>query len=68
MGSGGALFDYDNDGDLDVFLAAVGPQMLFRNELMEKEQLSFLDVSFESGVSVTALRFGATVGDVNGDG
>jgi hypothetical protein len=67
-GTAPLLVDYDNDGDLDVFLAAVGTQMLFRNELMEKEQLSFLDVSFESGVSVTALGFGATVGDVNGDG
>jgi hypothetical protein len=62
------LVDYDNDGDLDIFLSAVGTQMLFRNELSEKNQLSFIDTSLEAGVSVTALGFGATVGDVNGDG
>src|SRR5438045_2406960 len=34
MGSGVALFDYDNDGDLDVFLVqSVGQCKLFRNEL-----------------------------------
>ena len=67
-GTAPLLVDYDNDGDLDVFLSAVGTQMLFRNERVEKEQLSFLDVSFESGVSVTAWGFGATAGDVNQDG
>ncbi len=67
-GTAPLLVDYDNDGDLDVFFSAVGTQMLFRNELIEKGRLSFLDVSFESGVSVTALGFGATAGDVNGDG
>jgi hypothetical protein len=62
------LVDYDNDGDLDLFLSAVGTQMLFKNELMEKEELSFVDVSLETGVAVPALGFGATAGDVNGDG
>ena len=67
-GTAPLLVDYDNDGDLDVFLAAVGTQMLFRNERVGKEQFSFLDVSFEAGVSVTAVGFGAAAGDVNGDG
>ncbi len=62
------LVDYDNDGDLDLFLSAVGTQMLFKNELMEKGELSFLDVSLETGVAVPALGFGATAGDVNRDG
>jgi len=62
------LVDYDNDGDLDLFLSAVGTQMLFKNELMEKEELSFIDVSLESGVAVPALGFSATAGDVNRDG
>jgi hypothetical protein len=62
------LVDYDNDGDLDLFLSAVGTQMLFKNELMEKGELSFVDVSLETGVAVPALGFGATAGDVNGDG
>src|SRR6186997_2599965 len=44
MGAGAALFDYDNDGDLDVFLVQGGPlggadrraipaSRLFRNDL-----------------------------------
>ena len=48
MGAGGALFDYDNDGDLDVFLLqnqSIDPappapgrtHRLFRNELIEKK-------------------------------
>jgi len=62
------LVDYDNDGDLDLFLSAVGTQMLFKNELMEKGELSFVDVSLETGVAVSAVGFGATAGDVNQDG
>jgi hypothetical protein len=31
--TGAHLIDFDNDGDLDVFLAAIGPQMLFENRL-----------------------------------
>lgn len=62
------LVDYDNDGDLDVFLSAVGTQMLFKNELIETARLSFMDVSLESGVALPAIGFGATAGDVNGDG
>ena len=62
------LVDYDNDGDLDLFLSAVGTQMLFKNELMEKGELSFVDVSLEAGVAVPAVGFGATAGDVNQDG
>ena len=35
MGAGVALFDYDNDGDLDVFFVqSVGESKLFRNELV----------------------------------
>ena len=56
MGAGGALFDYDNDGDLDVFLLqnqSIDPappapgrtHRLYRNELIEKKALSFTDVT-----------------------
>ena len=62
------LVDYDNDGDLDLFLSAVGTQMLFKNQLMEREELSFVDVSLETGVAVPAFGFGVTAGDVNRDG
>ena len=34
MGPGAALFDYDNDGDLDAFLPqGEGTSRLFRNDL-----------------------------------
>jgi hypothetical protein len=31
-GMGAACGDYDNDGDVDVFISAVGPDKLFRND------------------------------------
>jgi hypothetical protein len=31
-GVGPAVIDYDNDGDLDLFIAMYGPDVLFRNE------------------------------------
>src|SRR5262245_5231918 len=38
MGSGVALFDYDNDGDLDVFLVqGKGASRLFRNDLSTRD-------------------------------
>jgi hypothetical protein len=65
---GVAAFDYDNDGDEDVFLTSVGPQMLLRNRLKEDGKLAFQDVSDSAGVSHEAIGFSAAVGDVNGDG
>ncbi len=62
------LVDYDNDGDLDIFLSSVGTQMLFRNEFTEKAELSFIDMSLEAGVALPAVGFSATAGDVNSDG
>lgn len=62
------FLDYDNDGDLDLFLAAVGNQMLFENRLIPENKLTFEDVSEEAGVASPAVGFSATAGDVNGDG
>ncbi|HZH90635.1 MAG TPA: VCBS repeat-containing protein [Pyrinomonadaceae bacterium] len=63
------VFDYDNDGDADVFISNVGAQVLFENRLVPDGKLEFRDVSQESGVGgLTAIGFSAVAGDVNGDG
>ena len=78
MGSGAALFDYDNDGDLDVFLvqggtlgtapdAAAPGSRLFRNDLADR-RLRFTDVSARAGVGLRAYGMGAAVGDYDADG
>ena len=67
-GTAPLLFDYDNDGDLDVFMASVGEQMLFENRLVPSGKLLFFDISQEVGVAVNAIGFSATAGDVNKDG
>ncbi len=58
--------DYDNDTDL--FIATVGEQILLENRLVPDGRLSFVDVSQEAGVAVSAIGFSAAAGDVNGDG
>ena len=67
-GSGPLLLDYDNDGDLDVFISAVGPQVLLQNRLKEDGTLRFHDVSLEAGVAAPAVGFSAAAADVNRDG
>jgi len=62
------LLDYDNDGDLDVFLSAVGPQVLLENRLHPDGELGFWDVSLEAGVAVPAVGFSAAAADLNADG
>uniref|UniRef100_A0A7V2AZ72 CRTAC1 family protein n=1 Tax=Rhodothermus marinus TaxID=29549 RepID=A0A7V2AZ72_RHOMR len=44
-GMGLAAADYDNDGDMDLFLTALGPNLLFRNEGGR-----FIEVSREAGL------------------
>ncbi|MFQ5926427.1 MAG: FG-GAP repeat domain-containing protein [Terriglobia bacterium] len=60
--------DYDNDGDQDVFVSAVGAQILLENRLLPDGKLKFRDVSVQAGVAVVALGFSAVAGDVNADG
>jgi hypothetical protein len=69
MGSGAALFDFDNDGDLDVFLVqSVGESKLFRNELVPGGSLRFTDVTAASGIRFDGYGMGAATGDYNNDG
>lgn len=68
QGTAPLWIDYDNDGDLDLFLAAVGTQKLFENRLRPEGKLIFLEVSEEARVSLPAIGFSAAAGDVNNDG
>jgi hypothetical protein len=67
-GTAPLVFDYDNDGDSDVFISSVGQQILLENTLKQTGKLEFNDVSLESGVAKDAIGFSAVAGDVNGDG
>ena len=76
MGSGCALFDYDGDGSLDIFLVngdtwpghdKDGPapiSRLFRN----RGDGTFEDVTKESGLSLSIYGMGAAAGDYDADG
>jgi enediyne biosynthesis protein E4 len=67
MGSGAALFDYDNDSRLDIYLiqnAGTNGNKLFHQE----PDGTFKDVSAGSGLDVAGLGMGVAVGDINNDG
>jgi hypothetical protein len=83
MGSGVALFDYDNDGRLDIFLAngarlddptpkGTVPKKddpKYWNRLFhQKADGTFEDVTERSGVAGTVYSTGVAVGDYDNDG
>jgi hypothetical protein len=63
-GMGVAGGDYDNDGDLDLFLTALGPDRLYRNDGKGK----FTDVTQEAGVGHPGYGTSATWADTDHDG
>ena len=57
--------DYDNDGDLDIFLNNFGPNILYRNNGNE----TFTDVTQNAGLAGdTHVGAGASFLDIEGDG
>lgn len=75
IGSGAAFFDYDNDGDQDLFLVNfrhwpdhpgdnTPTQALYRND----GSGHFEDVSRESGLDIEEYGMGVAVGDYDADG
>ena len=68
-GSGAALFDYDNDGRLDIYLVQNGGPQGAKNRLYhQKPDGHFEDVSAGSGLDVAGYGMGVAIGDVNNDG
>jgi hypothetical protein len=68
-GSGAALFDFDGDGRLDIYLLNCGgptgqPNRLFQ----QRPDGTFKDVSAGSGLDFAAYCQGVAIGDVNNDG
>lgn len=75
LGSGGGFFDYDGDGDLDIYLVngaiqtADGQDQNTHNVLYRNGgDNTFTDVTNKAGVGSTAYGVGATVGDYDNDG
>jgi hypothetical protein len=64
-GAGVAVGDYDADGDRDLFITAVGPNRLFRNESGR-----FIDVTESAGVAGGSSDWGTSAGffDADNDG
>lgn len=69
MGSGAALFDFDNDGRLDIYLIHNGGPKGSKNQLFRQNQDgTFEDVSAGCGLDVAGFGMGVAVGDINNDG
>jgi len=70
MGAGAALFDFDNDGRLDLYLLqSSGPDSRSTNRLYHQgPDGRFTDVSKDSGLDIAGYCTGVAVGDVNNDG
>jgi hypothetical protein len=69
LGSGAALFDYDNDGRLDVYLLQNGGDKGAPNQLFHQgPDGHFTNVSAGSGLDIAGYNMGVAVGDVNNDG
>ena len=77
IGSGVGVFDFDNDGRLDLWLVQGGPladrsgglpgDQLLRN-VSGAEGIEFVDVTASAGVVATGYGMGIATGDVDNDG
>jgi len=70
VGSGAALFDYDNDGRLDLLLLQnAGPDAPAKHRLYRlTDGMKYVDVSEGSGLDLAGYGMGAAAGDFNNDG
>jgi hypothetical protein len=69
-GSGAAVFDFDGDGRLDLYLLTNGgPGSKSTNRLYRNmPDGTFQDVTAGSGLGIAGYSMGVAVGDVNNDG
>lgn len=81
MGAGAALFDFDQDGDLDLYLLQGGPidqdgmpasDRLLRNDTSraadDSMQIRFTDITDAAGIPAGGYGMGVATGDIDGDG
>ena len=73
MGSGGALFDFDNDDDLDLYLVqgnslSTSTEPPPKNRLYRNDGGIFVDITVSANVGDTGYGLGAVAADYDGDG
>ena len=73
MGSGGALFDFDNDDDLDLYLVqgnSLSPstEPPPKNRLYRNDNGIFVDITASANVGDASYGLGAVAADYDGDG
>jgi hypothetical protein len=67
-GMGCAVGDYDNDGDEDLYVTALGENHLFRNERVPSGAARFVDVSHQAGVAGRGFSTSCAWVDYDRDG
>src|SRR6476660_9623749 len=66
-----AVFDYDNDGDMDIYVTngPGGANSLYQNQWKQTGKVTFIDVAAAAGVTATAQDSSAVCyGDLDNDG
>ena len=69
--SGTSVFDFDGDGDLDIFVTngPGAPNALFENQMSQTGTMSFVDVAGSAGVTGIEMDAnGSCHGDIDNDG
>ena len=71
IGGGGAMFDIDNDGDVDLYFVQGGhfdSSQTEQNILLRNDNGTFVDITEQSGAGDTGYGMGVAAGDFNNDG